>query len=137
MKDQYIVFAYWVDGELQRFRADTFGTISKTHPKIYTYSESQVKTVLKNTKDSLNYSGSYFLNKLFENNVSSNFDKNDAVEHIHSNENTLRNWKNFELRVHLFKSRDELDEEWKMNIAINNLEPAFEIHNFQIIDNEN
>lgn len=49
MKDSTpIAFAYYKDGKLIGYRADTAGTISKTSPKIYHYSKKQVETVLEN-----------------------------------------------------------------------------------------
>lgn len=62
MNEEYksIVFAYWVNGELKGFRADTFGTILK-YPKIYGYSKDQIEVVLNSTRDMLNGSGTAFL----------------------------------------------------------------------------
>lgn len=53
MNQVSIVFGHYKNGELLGYRADTFGTLTKRLPKIYTYSPEQVETILKNIKSTL------------------------------------------------------------------------------------
>jgi len=148
MKKQAIVFAYWVNNEFMGFRADTFGTISKEHPKIYGYSENQVKIITDNVKSELSRAGTGFIKKLaekgasFQNQEGDNFESNSIVEHVSKNEQQLREWgkDGFEIRVHPFLEKDEeggYPEKWKMDIEINNLKDPLEIYKFKLAENEN
>lgn len=128
-----IVFAYWKDDELMGFRADTFGTISMNQPKIYSYSEAQVATVLKNTRDTISNAGSHFMKVLEKN----GFVGNEHVAHSLSTEDTLRSWGKFELRVHPFIDRETAYDELLLKVAIDNLKAPIEIHKFQVLANEN
>ncbi len=47
--NQTIAFGIYKDGQLQGFRADSFGSI-RSYPKFYGYSEKQVETVVKSTE---------------------------------------------------------------------------------------
>lgn len=53
MEEQYVAFGHYKNGELLGWRADTFGTLSMTEPKLYVYSKEQVETVLKNIRYTL------------------------------------------------------------------------------------
>jgi hypothetical protein len=141
-KGQSIVFAFWVNSELKGFRADTFNTITQDRAKIYTYTPQQVKIVLDGVRSACNRDGTRFMKKLM--NISNvnfvNADPNDAVDQISSSENTLREWREFEVRVHPFLDKDETGsypERWKIQAAIASLEDAIEVHKFMIVDNEN
>ena len=43
-----IAFAFYKNNEFIGYRLDTVGSVRKEAPKIYTYSQSQVETVIKN-----------------------------------------------------------------------------------------
>jgi hypothetical protein len=126
-----IVFAYWKGEELMGFRADTFGTISMTHPKIYSFSQEQVETVINNTRSSLNWSGSNFM-KLLE---SKGYNDQPIFEHTSNTERTLRSWKEFEVRVHPFI--ESTSDEILMKVAIDNLKAPIQCFKFVIPDCEN
>ena len=53
MENQAIVFAVYKNNEFKGFRQDTFGTLGSNWAKIYTYSKSQVETVIKNMEHNL------------------------------------------------------------------------------------
>jgi len=126
-----IVFAYWKDDELMGFRADTFGTISMTQPKIYTFSQGQVETVINNTRSNLNWSGSKFMKHLEEN----AYTNEPLFRFMNQTEQTMRSWKNFEVRVHPFIERTS--DELLVKVAIDNLKPHIQAFKFFIPDHEN
>ena len=138
-----VVFAYWHQGELKGFRADTFGNISKNRPKIYGYSPEQVQTVLDNTRDTINYANSKFFESLYKHGYSDQEFHTDVMTTVNETEDSLRNWGSFELRIHPFIDYDFSDEwfnypeQYLVDIEIKNLRPAVEIHRFSIIQNEN
>jgi len=86
---QSIVFAFYKGNKLIGYRLDTMGSIGVDGPKIYTYSQSQIETVLKN----------------IEHNVkeSSGFGKALGIEMLSERENEIHNFlqdqKAFEVRV--------------------------------------
>lgn len=148
MEDQFIVFAYWKNGELKGFRSDTFGTISKNNPKIYKYSQNQVDIVLKGTKSSLNNAGQSFFKQLFAItgtdpvvvNSQGEIQNVDIVGEISKTEQTLRGWEQFELKVHPFIGYDEnwvYPEQWKIDAEIANLKDPIESHTFMVMKYEN
>lgn len=53
MEEQYIAFAHYKGDQLLGYRADTFGTLHMTEPKLYVYSKEQVEIVLKGVRYSL------------------------------------------------------------------------------------
>jgi hypothetical protein len=139
---QYIVFAYWVNGELKGFRADTFNTITQDWAKIYKYSREQVDTVLNNVKSGCNRSGTAFMKTLTGSDkfMFANADPNDALDQITQTENTLREWGEFEIRVHPFlplENEWDYPENWKIKAEIANLKEAIEVHKFKILEHEN
>lgn len=146
---QPIVFAFYKDGELKGFRADTFGTLSMKYPKIYMYSKHQVEIVLSNVRAACNKVGSSFLAKIFEigtvavNSEGDAFETN-AVDHVSRSEQQLRDWNEFEVRVIPFISPEEFysysmgsGEEWKKNKVLSELDAPIETHKFRIVENEN
>lgn len=146
---QQVVFATYKDNKLIGYRADTMGTLSLKYPKIYTYSESQVKTVLDNVKSECNYSGSKFLKQLFgmSTNVmtisSEPVNTETVLDRVAKQEEDLRALGEFEVRVIPFNTPIEewyeIDstEEWKKEKILSNLPEAIEVHSFKIIENEN
>ncbi len=68
-----IVFAIYKNNEFQGFRQDTFGTIGKDWAKIYSYSNAQVATVIKNIEDNLK--GESNLGKFLGNDIITNHEK--------------------------------------------------------------
>lgn len=146
MESQPIVFAYWKDNEFKGFRADTFNTISEEHPKIYTFSRSQVDGIIGSVKQGCARSGTSFAKALFGSRVlttdGTELANNAIVEHLSKTEQTFRDWNEFELRVHPFVSREEFyslgeGDEWKRDQIIKDLKPAIETHKFKIVENEN
>lgn len=148
MEEQAIVFAYWVNEKLMGFRADTWGTISMTHPKIYHYSEEQVTIVLNNTKNSLSNVGAGLMKFLFKDGAKAlNMSGEEiidggkqAIDIVSGTEHQLREWNEFELRVHPFIDYEEgytYPERWKVDVEINNLKDAIEIHKFKLAEYEN
>jgi len=145
--EQPIVFAYWKDDEFKGFRADTFNTISKKSPKIYLYTKKQVEIVINNVKSGCNQAGTKFMKELLNSKATvintTGEDLNDLlVGHLSRTEQKFREWKTFELRVHPFTSPEEFyslreGDEWKLNKYLTELEPALEVHKFQILENEN
>ncbi len=143
---QSIVFAYWKDGQLMGFRADTFGTIHK-HPKIYTYSEEQVQIVLDNTKYSCNSAGTAFMKMLADKgaqvingNTGEEVEDDFLVSHVSKTEKQLIEWGDFELRVHPFIDMEDsymYPELWKVDAEINNLKDAIGIHKFKVLKDGN
>lgn len=119
MDSKSIIFVYYKDDKLMGFRADTFNTITKNRPKVYSYSKDQVDVVIENIKQGC------------------------LVRHLSKTEETFRQWNEFEMRVHVISiSGEEFysygeGEEWKRDQILNNLEPAIETYKFKIIDNEN
>jgi hypothetical protein len=139
---QFIVFAYWVKGELKGFRADTFNTITQDWAKIYQYSPRQVEIVLDSVKNGMNKQGTAFMRMLVGNDRFKfvNADPKDALDQVSSTESQLREWGEFELRVHPFIGYDEgyqYPERWKIKTEIASLRDAIEVHKFKIIENEN
>jgi hypothetical protein len=136
MRFQYtnpIVFAFWKDDELLGFRADTFGTISMTQPKVYNYSPQQVETVMDNIKGSLNMRDSAAMKRIEEMGY---VDEVLAIsDFVLNSERTMRAWNQFEVRVHPFI--EPIEDEVLMKIAIENLKAPIEIRKFTISNNEN
>jgi hypothetical protein len=126
-----IVFAYWKDDTLMGFRADTFGTISMTQPKIYNYSPEQIETVMTNTRGTLNMQDSDLMKMIEE----KGYSNQPLFAFARKTENTLRSWKTFELRVHPFIQPNY--DEILLKVAIDNLKPAIESRTFSIVNNEN
>lgn len=146
-RENPIVFAYYHNGEFQGFRADTFNTISKDYAKIYSFSREQVDTVLSNVKNACNRVGTAIAESIKKNNMpvvnSQGQDLRDVLlTHLSKTEETLRNWGEFEIRVHNFPKGGEFNElgegdEWKREEFIRDLEPAIEVHKFKVMEFEN
>jgi hypothetical protein len=139
---QSIVFAFWVNGTLKGFRQDTFNTIGMDWAKIYTYSPSQVETVLDGIKSGLNKTGTSLMKFLMGNEKYhfANTEADQVLEQMSSTEDEMRSWGEFEVRVHPFIDREEdytYPEKWKIQAEINNLREAIETYRFKIIENEN
>lgn len=146
MEDQPIVFAYYKDDVFKGFRADTFNTISEEYPKIYNYSKEQVDIVKTNVQQGCNKVGTGFAkllkDKMLVSTSGNSVDGDELVEHLSKTEKTFQEWREFELRVLPFVSREEWYElgegdEWKKKEIISNLKPAIEIIKFKIVDNPN
>lgn len=146
--EQPIVFAYYVNGELMGFRADSFGSLSLKRPKIYHYTESQVDVIKNNTKNELSKSGTSFMKYLFEKNdkftpMNMNGDtleKSSIVSQIEKTEDEKREWGEFELRIIPFIGYEqdwEYPEQWKIDAEIANLKSPLEVHKFTTLNFEN
>ncbi len=94
---QAIAFAFYRNGELLGYRADTVGTISKKFVKIYHYSPEQVETCLTNIRH--NVKNSDGIGKALE----SCFGKDPLTDLISEGEkkihDTLQDARAFEVRV--------------------------------------
>lgn len=141
-----IVFGYWLHGKLMGFRADTFGTVSEDTPKIYYYSEDQVRVVVESTKGMLTKDGTTLFKQLAARNtimISMNggeISKDSLVDEVRAQEDKVRNWGTFELKVHPFIDYEEgwhYPELWKVQAAIKSLGPAIETYTFTTLTNEN
>jgi len=144
MEDKKCVFATFVNGELKGFRADTFGTLSLKHPKIYGYSPSQVETIKKNVKLELNKAGTSFMKTLLGikgatpmNAEEQLLDGGAIIEQVEKAEDERRSWGEIELRVYEIPFGYDEYEEWKMEAFNNNLPEPLETHKFTTIENEN
>lgn len=142
LKKQPIVFAFWKNNKLQGFRADTFNTITQDFAKIYHYSPRQVQVVLDNVKSGCNNVGTRLMKRLtgIEGIEFANGDSNDAVDHLSATEKKMREWGEFEVRVHPFIGLEEgytYPEKWKIQAEIANLQDAIEVHKFKVVENEN
>lgn len=148
MENKEIVFATYKGEELIGYRADTFGTLSLTHPKIYNYSKEQVDIILKNVKSELNHSGSNFLKSLMSRyttvamtTTGQELSMEGVAGRVLTQEEELRELGEFEVRVIPFPmTREEWyglgeGDEWKRKSALENLSPAVEVHKFKTLTN--
>lgn len=145
--EQPIVFAYYVNGELMGFRADSFGSLSMKRPKIYHYTENQVNIIKDNTKHELSKGGTSLMKFLFEkksftpmNMEGEILESSSIVSQVEKMEDEKRNWGEFELRIIPFIGYEvdwEYPEQWKIDAEIANLKEPLEIHKFTTLKDEN
>jgi hypothetical protein len=150
MDKQQVIFATYKDGELQGFRADSFGTLSKDYPKIYGYTPEQVQVVLDNVKSELNRAGSTFFKVLSGKNTvaistqsGEEIAMDSVIDRVAKQEDKLRQLGEFEVRVIPF-TEDRTSwyglgegDEWKRKQILDNLPEPLEVHKFRTVDNEN
>jgi hypothetical protein len=150
LKDkQACIFGYYVDGILKGFRADSFGTLSLTNPKIYYYTKEQVETIRKNTQYELSNSGTKFMKYLlgggeFKGQAMSTqgqaIDNKSVIDQVSKTEQEKRNWGHFEVRVLPFIPYEEgytYPEKWKVEAALKSLEEPLEVLQFMTVEHEN
>ncbi len=148
--EQPIVFAYYVKGEFKGWRADSFGTLDKKWPKIYTYSPEQVETIKKNTQQELCKTGTSFMKALLGmpnvapmNLEGQALDTEVIIDQVSKGEEEKRAWGEFELRVVPFCSRQEWSEmsqegeEYKKKAFLDNPQEPLEVHKFKTVNQEN
>ena len=50
MRKNNVALAYFINGNFEGWHSDSFGTMTKSKPKLYGYSESQIATITKNIR---------------------------------------------------------------------------------------
>ena len=143
---QPIIFGYYSEGKLLGFRADSWGSLSLTKPKIYHYSEEQVQTILTNVRDEMNGSSSKFFEKLAQMNIpiqdmsGNQYERDSILEEVKKQEKEKKEYKDFEIHVIPFIGYTETweyPEKWKVEAELSSLKEPLEIHKFTTIENQN
>jgi len=146
MEKQPIIFGYFANDELLGWRADSWGNLTFKNPKIYHYSENQIKTIIDNVRSEINGSSSKFFEQLSKMNIpiqdinGNQYDSNSILEEVKKQESIKKEYKDFEVRIFEFVPYEEgyvYPESWKIEAKLKNLDEPLEIHKFTTIENQN
>lgn len=128
---QNVIFSYWHDDKFKGFIADEFGTITMHKPLISEYEEEDIQCMIESVQDAMcnRYAG--LSSKLFKACILQVEDYHRMHQSISRTQQTIRGWKDFEVRIHSFDTENYIELELK------EISTPLEVLKFRVVDNEN
>jgi hydroxypyruvate isomerase len=131
MQPQPIIFSYWHKNKLQGYIADDFGTITQHKPKVFHDCDDDIDVVIETVQSVMCNKYSAMSKQLLVAGLIREEERHKMYESTLRTQNTVRSWKNFEVKMHPFNTKALPEMELK------NLQKAIEVYKFKVVENEN